>query len=102
LAGLAVWIGTRTHARWLPTLSSQMRDGVLNAWWETAFVPLAVIFGVFFWCDVWLWAFGRARPVYKAWAPRGLEPFEKLGTELNTASLATSVKNLVLGKLVVS
>ncbi len=63
LAGLAVWIGTRLHARWLPTLSSQMRDGVLNAWWVTAFVPLAVIFGVFFWCDVWLWAFGRARPL---------------------------------------
>ena len=102
LAGLAVWIGTRLHWRALPTLSSQMRDGVLHAWWITAFVPLLVIFGVFFWCDVWLWAFGRARPVSRSSATRGFEPFEKLASELRSSGVALSVKNLVLGKLVVS
>jgi Dolichyl-phosphate-mannose-protein mannosyltransferase len=102
LAGLAVWIGTRAHARWLPTLSSQMRDGVLNAWWATAFIPLAVIFGMFFWCDVWLWAFGRARPLTKSSATRGFEPFETLGGELKNAGLGTSMKDLVVGKLVVT
>jgi len=102
LAGLAVWIGTRTHARWLPTLSSQMRDGVLNAWWVTAFLPLGVIFGVFFWCDVWLWAFGRARPLSKASLTRGFEPFEMLGAELKNGQLTTAIPNLVTGKLVVT
>ena len=68
-----------------------MRDAVLNAWWVTAFVPLVVIFGVFFWCDVWLWAFGRARPLSKASATRGFEPFEQLGGELKDAGLASSV-----------
>ena len=98
LAGLAVWIGTRSHARWLPTLSSQMRDGVLNAWWVTFFVPLVVIFGVFFWCDVWLWAFGRSRPLSKASLTRGFEPFERLGAELKAAELRTELKGLVTGK----
>ena len=102
LAGLAVWIGTRSHAKWLPTLSSQMRDGVLNAWWITAFVPLGLIFGLFFWCDVWLWAFGRARPLARSSATRGFEPFEQLGAELKTADLLVGMKNLVLGKLVVT
>jgi 4-amino-4-deoxy-L-arabinose transferase-like glycosyltransferase len=102
LAGLAVWIGSRQHARWLPTLSSQMRDAVLNAWWVTAFVPLIVIFGVFFWCDVWLWAFGRARPFTKTSATRGFEPFEHLGADLKAANLGTSVPNLVMGRLVVT
>lgn len=102
LAGLAVWIGSRQHARWLPTLSTQMRDAVLNAWWVTAFVPLAVIFGVFFWADVWLWAFGRARPFAKASATRGFEPFEQLATELKGANLGTALPRLVMGKLVVT
>ncbi|CAN5907264.1 hypothetical protein BH11MYX4_BH11MYX4_40830 [soil metagenome] len=102
LAGLAVWIGTRSHAKWLPTLSSQMRDGVLNAWWVTAFVPLGVIFGVFFWCDVWLWAFGRSRPLSKASLTRGFEPFESLGAELKGGNLVAAVPNLVTGKLVVT
>jgi hypothetical protein len=79
-----------------------MRDAVLNAWWVTAFVPLIVIFGVFFWCDVWLWAFGRARPLSKASATRGFEPFEQLGSELKNAGLGTSVPNLVMGRLVVT
>lgn len=102
LAGLAVWIGSRQHARWLPTLSSQMRGGVLNAWWVTAFVPLAVIFGTFFWCDAWLWAFGRSRPLSKGSATRGFEPFEKLGAELSGAGLMTSIPRLIMGKLVVT
>ncbi|MDB4941908.1 MAG: hypothetical protein JWP97_1442 [Labilithrix sp.] len=102
LAGLAVFIGTRSHAKWLPTLSTQMRDGVLNAWWVTAFVPLAIIFGVFFWCDVWLWAFGRARPLTRASISRGFEPFEGLGAELKKEGLGTSLKNLVTGKLTVT
>ena len=102
LAGLAVWIGSRNHARWLPILSSQMRDAVLNAWWVTAFIPLLVIFGVFFWCDVWLWAFSRARPFSKASATRGFEPFERLGTEIKEGRLGKTVPNLVLGKLVVT
>lgn len=102
LAGLAVWVGSRQHARWLPTLSSQMRDAVLNAWWVTAFVPLGVIFGIFFWCDVWLWAFGRSRPFSRASATRGFEPFEQLGSELKNANLGESVPRLVMGKLVVT
>jgi hypothetical protein len=102
LAGVAVWIGTRTHARWLPTLSSQMREGVLGAWWVTAFAPLVVIFGSFFWCDLWLWAFGRARPFTKSSATRGFEPFETLGAELKSADLVASVKDLLMGKLVVT
>jgi 4-amino-4-deoxy-L-arabinose transferase-like glycosyltransferase len=102
LAGLAVWIGSRNHSRWLPVLSSQMRDAVLNAWWVTAFIPLVVIFGTFYWCDVWLWAFSRARPFSRASATRGFEPFERLGTELKEGRLGTTVPNLVLGKLVVT
>ena len=102
LAGLAVWIGSRQHARWLPTLSSQMRDAVLNAWWVTAFVPLAVIFGVFFWCDVWLWTFGRSRPFSRSSWTRGFEPFEQLGAELKSAGLGTSIPSLVMGRLVVT
>ncbi len=99
LAGLAVWVGSRQHARWLPVLSSQMRDAVLNAWWATAFVPLALIFGIFFWCDVWLWAFGHSRRLTTASATRGFEPFEQLGLFLKAARLQQSVPRLVLGKL---
>ena len=78
LAGLAIWVGVRTHAKWLPTLSLQIRDGVLNAWWITAFVPLGAILGIFFACDVWLWAFGRAKKLSFASFTRGFEPFEEL------------------------
>jgi hypothetical protein len=86
LAGLAIWIGVRTHARWLPTLSLQIRDGVLNAWWVTAFVPLGVILGLFFACDVWLWAFGRAKPFGVASLTRGFEPFEQLYDRLRNGA----------------
>jgi branched-subunit amino acid transport protein AzlD len=78
VAGLVIWIGTRTHARWLPAISLQIRDGVLNAWWATALVPLVVIFGLYFACDVWLWAFGRSRPLSGTSLTRGFEPFEEL------------------------
>ena len=102
LAGLTVWIGSRLHARWLPTLSSQMRDGVLNAWWFTAFLPLVIIFGMYFWCDVWLWTFGRARPLSKASFTRGFEPFEQLAAELKSENLGASLWNLVTGKMAVT
>ena len=78
LAGLTIWLGVKTHAKWLPTLSLQIRDGVLNAWWVTAFVPLGIILGIYFACDVWLWAFGRAQPLTWGSLTRGFEPFEDL------------------------
>lgn len=102
LAGLALWLGSRQHAKWLPTLSSQMRDVVLNAWWVTAFMPLAGVFAVFFWCDVWMWAFDRARPFSRASFTRGFEPFEALAGTLKTADLKNSMWDLVVGKLTVT
>jgi len=99
LAGLAVWVGSRQHARWLPTLSSQMRDVVLNAWWATAFAPLLVVFGLYFWCDVWLWAFGRSRPFSRASWSRGFEPFEELASTLKNGRLGERVPKLVMGRL---
>ncbi|MBX3209901.1 MAG: glycosyltransferase family 39 protein [Labilithrix sp.] len=115
LAGLAVWIGTRQHAKWLPQLSSQMRDAVLNAWWVTAFAPLVAIFAVYFWCDVWVWAFDRAprgrRGAARAAASlkaglgrsatRGFEPFEELASRLKEGRLLETVPKLITGKLVV-
>jgi hypothetical protein len=85
IAGLAIYIGVRTHAKWLPTLSTQVRDGVLNAWWITAFVPLGLILGTYFACDVWLWAFGRAGKLTTASFTRGFEPFEDLIRRLREA-----------------
>ncbi len=105
LAGLAVWIGTRQHAKWLPQLSSQMRDAVLNAWWVTAFAPLAAIFAVYFWCDVWVWAFDRAPRVRESLgkaATRGFEPFEDLAQRLKEGRLFETVPKLITGKLVVT
>ena len=78
LAGLFVWVGVRTHAKWLPVMSLQIRDGVLNAWWVIAFVPLAVILGLYFACDLWVWAFDRSKPFSKGSLTRGFEPFEEL------------------------
>ncbi len=78
LAGLTIWIGAKTHAKWLPSLAVNIRDGVLNAWWVTAFIPLGVILGIYFACDVWLWAFGRAQPLTWGSLTRGFEPFEHL------------------------
>jgi 4-amino-4-deoxy-L-arabinose transferase-like glycosyltransferase len=78
LAGLFVFAGMRTHAHWMPQMSSGIRDLVLNAWWFVAFVPLLFILGLLFACDVWLWAFGRSRPLSKGSLTRGFEPFEDL------------------------
>jgi 4-amino-4-deoxy-L-arabinose transferase-like glycosyltransferase len=105
LAGLAVWLGTRQHAKWLPTLSATMRDVVLRAWWVTAFAPIVVIFGIYFWCDVWVWAFDRARStsgsIVKS-ASRGFEPFEDLADRLKEPGLARNVWRLIKGDLEVT
>jgi len=78
IAGLAIWVGSRFHAKWLPTISMQVREGALHAWWITALVPLAVIFGIFFATDVWLWTFGNAKDLSWGSLTRGFEPFEQL------------------------
>jgi hypothetical protein len=59
---------------------------VVNAWWVIAFVPLGAIFGLLFACDVWLWAFGRSRPLSGASISRGFEPFEALFAALRPAA----------------
>jgi hypothetical protein len=112
LAGLAVWFGSRNHSKWLPTLSSQMRELVLNAWWISAFAPLAIIFAVYFWSDVWVWAFDRATPAIKrtgtpreilmASVTRGFEPFEELAARLKENNVAVNTWALVIGKLEVT
>jgi len=100
LGALAIWIGVKTHGAWLPTLSLQVRDALLNAWWVTAFVPLGAIFGVFFACDVMLWTFGRANPFTTASYTRGFEPFENLYGQLRGETKpATVVKETELGEL---
>jgi hypothetical protein len=82
LAGLVVWFGTRAHTRWLPQMSSTIRDLVMNAWWVVLLVPLGAVFGLLFACDVWLWAFGRSKPPSSATLTRGFEPFEDLTSKL--------------------
>jgi 4-amino-4-deoxy-L-arabinose transferase-like glycosyltransferase len=99
LAGLVVWIGTRLHAKWLPQLSVTMKDVVLHAWWVTAFAPLVAVFGLLFWCDVWLWAFGRARPFGRSTFTRGFEPFEQLAREIRGGRLAEGFPKLFTGNL---
>jgi 4-amino-4-deoxy-L-arabinose transferase-like glycosyltransferase len=78
LGALAIWIGMRTHGAWLPNLSLQVRDWLLNAWWIVAFVPLGAMFGVFFAFDVFLWTFKHAGPITTKSLTRGFEPFEDL------------------------
>ena len=85
LAGLFVFVGMRTHAHWMPQMSSSIRDVVLNAWWSVAFVPVLFILGLLFACDVWLWAFGRSRALSKESLTRGFEPFEDLLARLRPA-----------------
>jgi 4-amino-4-deoxy-L-arabinose transferase-like glycosyltransferase len=85
LAGLFVFVGIRTHAHWMPQMSSNIRDVVINAWWFVAFVPLGFILGLLFACDLWLWAFGRSRPASRASLTRGFEPFEELIARLRPA-----------------
>jgi 4-amino-4-deoxy-L-arabinose transferase-like glycosyltransferase len=93
IAGLAIWVGVKTHAKWLPQISLQIRDGVLNAWWATAFVPLGVIFGIYFACDVWLWAFGRAKTFATSSFTRGFEPFEELYERLRAPAETPELQN---------
>jgi hypothetical protein len=50
-------------------------------------VPLVVIFGLYFACDVWLWAFGRSRPLSGTSLTRGFEPFEELYARVGPLSL---------------
>jgi 4-amino-4-deoxy-L-arabinose transferase-like glycosyltransferase len=78
IASLLVLAGTRAHAHWVPAMSSTVRDTVLNAWWVLALLPPAVVFGLIFACDVWLWAFGGSRPPSVRSFGRGLEPFSRL------------------------
>jgi hypothetical protein len=82
LAGLAVWAGQRGGWKWLPVIGSQTKDIVMNAWWVSAFVPLAAILGTYFWYDVWVWAFRTKKEPTFASATRGFEPLEDLAGEL--------------------
>jgi 4-amino-4-deoxy-L-arabinose transferase-like glycosyltransferase len=86
VAGLLVWLETRMRGHWLPTMSSTIRDLVMNAWWVVVFVPLGALFAVLFACDVWLWAFGESRPLSSASFTRGFEPFELLVTKIRSAN----------------
>jgi hypothetical protein len=87
IAGAAIAIGTRTHAHWLGSISLQIRDIVVNLWWITALVPLGAILGVYFACDVWLWAFARSRSWTLTSFMRGFEPFETLYGEVMSKDL---------------
>jgi 4-amino-4-deoxy-L-arabinose transferase-like glycosyltransferase len=78
LAGLAIWTGVRFKMPWVASVSLQVRDALLNAWWIAAFVPHVVIFGTIFALDAWRWAFDSARPFSSASFTRGFEPFEEL------------------------
>src|SRR5205814_934744 len=82
IAAVVIFVGARYHVTWLPNLSAQVRGGVMNTWWVTAFIPLGTIFGVYVACDTWLWAFGRARPFGAASFTRGFEPLEQLAREI--------------------
>jgi hypothetical protein len=82
VAGLLVVVGSRTHAHWLPQMSSTIRDQVVNAWWRISFIPLGALFGLLFACDVWLWTYGRSKPLSVASLTRGFEPFETLLSRL--------------------
>lgn len=83
LAGLLVFIGMRTKAKWLPTFPKNVSDYLLNAWWMVALAPLVAVFGLLFACDVWAWAFDKAGKT-PSWASftRGFEPFEELFARL--------------------
>ena len=78
LAGLAIWTGVRFKMGWVASVSLQVRDALLNAWWITAFVPHVIIFGTIFALDAWRWSFDSAHPFSSASFTRGFEPFEEL------------------------
>jgi len=85
MAGLMLFVGLRLHASWLPQMSATIRDVVLNAWWVIALSPMALIFGLLFACDFWLWAFGGSRSLSRRSLVRGFEPFEELFARLGVA-----------------
>lgn len=80
LSGLAVWFATRNHSKWLNTVPLQVREVAVGAWWKAALGPPALLFGLLFWCDVWLWAFsGPSQEKDRGFRfGRGFEPFEAL------------------------
>ncbi len=87
IAGLAIWTGVRFKMGWVQSVSLQLRDGLLNAWWIAAFVPFAVIFGTTFALDAWRWAFDGGRITHSrtfstSSFTRGFEPFEELFARL--------------------
>ncbi|HEY2513701.1 MAG TPA: glycosyltransferase family 39 protein [Polyangiaceae bacterium] len=88
LGALAIWIGVKWHMSWLPNLSLMVRDGLLNAWWVAAFVPLGGIFAILFACDVILWAFRRPTTFSIASLTRGFEPFEALYAQVRGEGLS--------------
>jgi hypothetical protein len=77
LAALGLWILVRVHSHW-PPIGTNVRDFLLNLWWVIAFVPLGLLFGVIWACDVWLWAFGKSRPLSQSSLARGFDPFVRL------------------------
>jgi hypothetical protein len=77
LVALVLWVLLRMHSHW-PQIPTNVRDILLNAWWCIAFVPLGFLFVVIVGSDVWLWAFGRSKPVSGASLMRGLDPFVRL------------------------
>jgi hypothetical protein len=77
LVALVLWILLRAHSHW-PAIPTNVRDLLLNAWWVIAFVPLGLLFAVLWACDVWLWAFGRSRPLSQASWTRCFDPYERL------------------------
>jgi hypothetical protein len=85
LAGLFVWIGVRTHAHWMPQMSASIKDGVLNAWWILLLGPAGLLGALVFSCDLWLWAFGRSKPLSRVSLTRGFDPFERLLARLRPA-----------------
>ncbi|MFO0677618.1 MAG: glycosyltransferase family 39 protein [Polyangiaceae bacterium] len=87
-AAAVLFVGLQTKAKWLPTLSLPIRDAILNAWWATAVVPIAVIFGIAFACDLWIWTTARARPFSAASFTRGFEPIEDLFARLRSPDFA--------------
>ncbi len=93
IAGLAIWMGVRFRMGWVTSVSAQVRDALLNAWWVAAFLPFAIVFGVVFALDTWRWAFDGPshsgvqtgpprRSFSSASLTRGFEPFEELFARL--------------------
>ena len=83
IAGLAIWVGVRFRMGWVSSVSLQVRDALLNAWWVAAFLPFAIVFGVVFALDTWRWAFDNTRRSFSsASLTRGFEPFEELFARL--------------------